>query len=465
MRCVSRFLAWLYIFNVVGVDVIYQVILAHLAAEPRSDDDIDQAAALFRETFRAMSERNVAEFHTHVLTPIRDLLAMDSDEWRLSARAQTLLEDCLREVQQWERVKHTTSIIPPHLLLVDPAEQKCHEVDLEEAASMDTEEKLDRFALDAEYDAHEAEYEIARCAILGDDWETELMEQIAAAEEADEEAEEQERAKQEQQQQQQQQQEQIGDTPKQLIDEQERQVRKDVYMAMRSSVRADEVAHKILKSMQPQTERTVCFMVIEGCCEEASYKNTYGMVAERLCKSNARFQSFFAEAFRLRYERAEDLEEKQIEFTCKIYTHLLRTESLPWHKCLSVLDVVDSDVSQRLMIQWLLQGLVEARGMRVVRERFEGDRELRSNTTKLFPLAASEDALERAVNMFEAMGVGELGAGVRARLEEVRRARRAAAISSGGGNSGYYYDYNRDHHSHNSSGNNNKRRRDDMEYI
>ncbi|KAF8286893.1 putative pre-mRNA-splicing factor CWC22 [Trypanosoma cruzi] len=430
LRCVSRFLAWLYIFNVVSVDVIYQIILAHLTAEKRCDDDVDQAAALFRDTFRAMSQRDVAEFHAHVLTPIRDLLAMDDDALRLSARAQTLLETCLGEVQKWERVKHTVSIIPPQLLLVEACEQKCHEVDLDDAAKMNAEEQLDRFVFDADYDAHEDAYETARCAVLGDDWETELLEQVAAAEEEEEEEEEQgegtiareeeargqERSVQEKQS--------SMDAAKQVVDERERQIRKDVYMAMRSSVRADEVVHKILKSMPSQTERTVCFMVIEGCCEESIYKRIYGMVAERLCKSNTKFQVFFAEAFRTRYEHAEDLVEKQIEYTCKIYSHLLRTDSLPWHRCLSVLDIIESDMSQRLMIQWLLQGMVEALGMRAVQERLEKDKELRSSTVKLFPVDANEEGLERAVNLFEAMGLGELGAGVRAKLEKVRRSRR-----------------------------------------
>ncbi|ESL09882.1 hypothetical protein TRSC58_02393 [Trypanosoma rangeli SC58] len=453
LRCVSRFLAWLYIFNVVSVDVIYQIILAHLTAEKRCDDDVDQAAALFRETFRAMLQRDVAEFHAHVLTPIRDLLAMDDDALRLSARAQTLLEACLREVQEWERVKHTTSFIPPHLLLVEPSEQKCHDVDLDEVATMNAEEQLDRFAFDVEYDAHEDAYEAARCAVLGDDWETKLLEQVAAAEEEeeDEAAAEEEREDARGQGRVGQEQNASVDTTKQLVDERERQLRKDVYMAMRSSVRADEVVHKILKSMPAQAERTVCFMVIEGCCEESIYKRIYSMVAERLCKSNAKFQGFFAEAFCARYKHAEDLVEKQIEYTCKIYSHLLRTNSLPWHRCLSVLDIVESDVSQRLMIQWLLQGMVEALGMRVVLERFEKDKELRSSTAKLFPLTANEEGLERAVNLFEAMGLGELGAGVRAQLEKVRRSRMMmhAPVTSNynsrgsGGDADYYRNHKR----------------------
>nr|CCC95652.1 unnamed protein product [Trypanosoma congolense IL3000] len=458
MRCVSRFIGWLYIFNVVNVEIVYHIIVTHLTAEPRTDDDIDQAAALFRETFRTMSQRAACEFHTHILTPIRDLLATDCEEWRLSPRAQTLLEASLSEVQQWERKKYVENIIPENLLLVDPSDQKCHELDFEEVKDADVEEKLDRFAYDAEYEDHEEAYEKLRRAILGENWETELLEGIVAAEEEEEEeeAEDQEQEKKNTEGYQR-----DADASKQLIDEHERSMRREVYMAMRSSVRADEVVHKILKSIQHGSERTVCFMVIEGCCEESSYRKIYGMVAERLCKSNAKFQTFFTEAFQLRYMHAEDLEEKQLEYTSKIYVHLLRTDSLPWHKCLAPLDIVKNNLSQRLVIQWVLQGLVEAMGMRAVKDRFTNDRELATSTRRLLPAGddESEETLEQAVNMLEAMAIGELGAKTRARLEEVRNAR----MNAGGG-----YDSNRcvDPSYYDGPWKGNKRPRDDaLEFV
>jgi pre-mRNA-splicing factor CWC22 len=442
----SRFLGWLFLLQVIEVDLIYQLLLKHLTSEKRSDEDIDQAAKLFRGTFRVMSLRERRSFHEQVLTPFRDLLAMDDEAFRLSTRSQAVLESCLKEVQGWERRKDSEEVIPAYLVLFELNQQETHELDLE--AKYATEDALDRYAFDPDYDIHEEQYEVVRKAILGEDWELELLQQVADAEEEEEGEEVDDGA------------DASGDNDdvnrpprtrvtastnggasdssvnpnttsaaeldasKTLIDAEERQLRRDVYLAMRSSIRADEAVHKILKYMKPQTERTICFMVIEGCCEERAYRKMYSMAAERLCKSNARFQAFFVEAFHARYESAEELTLKQIEYTCKVYSHLLRTNSIYWSRCLSCLDIVDNNESQRLIIQFLFKGVAEEMGMAAVLQRFQKDEELRWHTQKLFPLNHGIEVLEAAVNLYVAMGLSELATPLRAALEEERAARK-----------------------------------------
>ncbi|KAG5490671.1 hypothetical protein JKF63_00793 [Porcisia hertigi] len=433
----SRFLGWLFILHVVEVDIIYQVLLKHLMAEKRSDEDIDQAASLFRETFKVMSLQERRSFHEQILTPFRDLLAMDDEELRLSSRSQAVLESCLREVQEWERRKEKEEAIPEYLVLFELEMQQAHEIDLEE--KYPTEDALDRYSFDAEYDAHEEQYEAVRKLILGEDWEVELLQQVADAEvDEDEEGGDQDAGE-------------AADGPttgesapasdaasfpsradldasKTLIDAEERQLRREVYLAMRSSIRADEAVHKILRQMQPQTERTICFMVIEGCCEERAYRKMYSMAAERLCKSNGRFQAFFVEAFHARYESAGELTLKQIEYTCKVYSHLLRTNSLYWSRCLSCLDIVENNESQRLIIQYLFKGMAEEMGMSAVLERFQTDEELRWHTQRLLPLNQGVEVLKGAVNLYVAMGLPEMTAPLRVALEEERAAHKRARM-------------------------------------
>lgn len=437
----SKFIAWLFILQVVEVEVVYQILLKHLLAEKRSDEDVDQAAKLFREAFKTMSTRERRTFHEQVLTPFRDLLAMDDDELRLSARSQAVLEACLKDVQDWERRKDTEELIPEDLLLFDLDMQKTHEMDLDEKYS--TEDTLDRYVFDAGYDEHEAQYEVIRQTLLGPDWEMELLQQVADAEEKTDEDEEMteggdgsgdgqerdgrpmEHATSREWEGEEQSPASL-DASKTLINAEERQLRRDVYLAMRSSVRADEAVHKIIKEMKPQTERTICFMIIEGCCEERSFKKMYSMAAERLCKSNARFQAFFVEAFHARYEAAKELSLKQIDYTCKVYSHLLRTNSIYWSRCLEVLDIEHNTESQRLIIQYLFQGLVEQLGMQALLQRFQKDEELRWYTKKLFPLDKGVSVLEAAVNLYVAMGLSELAAPLRAALEEERSAYKRA---------------------------------------
>lgn len=424
----SRFLACLYMFQVIEVDVIYQVIIAHLTSETFTDEDVDQAAKMFHATFKVMLERARGDFYAQVLTPFRDLLAMDDPEHRLSARSQAVLERCLKEVQQWERVKDEEDYIPGALILFDLEEQTTHDVDLDE--KYNTQDQLDRYAYDPEYEAHEKSYEEVRKVILGEDWETVLLQQVALDDEAYQEMEDAAEDRDDhysplgstndltaQQA--------AADRSKPPIDDQERAIRKEVYLAMRSSVRADEAVHKILREMKPQTERTICFMVIEGCCEERSYKKMYGMVAERFCKSNSKFQAFFAEAFRERYAEAADLTIRQVEYTCKIYSHLLRTESLYWGRCLGVMDILNNDESQRLFIQNLFRALAEEMGMHVLTRRLQEDAELASQTTRLFPVnVPATEALEMAINLYAAMGLPELAGTLRSELEFRRDAIR-----------------------------------------
>ncbi|KPA81597.1 hypothetical protein ABB37_03931 [Leptomonas pyrrhocoris] len=439
----SRFLGWLFLLQVIEVDLIYELLLKHLTAEKRSDEDIDQAAKLFRETFKMMSSRERRSFHEQILSPFRDLLAMDDEAFRLSTRSQAVLESCLKEVQEWERRKETEEVIPEYLVLFDLDSQETHALDLEE--KYPTEDALDRYAFDPDYDAHEEQYEVVRKTILGEDWELELLQQVADADEEEEEGEEEEEQAE-------------GDAEargvggghgrkgndnngdrsgaaldasKTLIDAEERQLRREVYLAMRSSIRADEAVHKILKCMKPQTERTICFMVIEGCCEERAYRKMYSMAAERLCKSNARFQAFFVEAFHARYESAEDLTLKQIDYSCKVFSHLLRTNSIYWSRCLSCLDIVANNESQRLMIQYLFKGVAEEMGMPAVLERFQKDEELRWHTQKLFPLNQGAEVLEAAVNLYVAMGLSEMATPLRAALEEERAAHKRSRVEHG----------------------------------
>ncbi|CCW69934.1 unnamed protein product [Phytomonas sp. Hart1] len=434
---ISRFLAGLYIFNVVEVDIIYQIILEHLGSETRGEEDIDQAAKLFRATFRAMSERARGEFHEQVLTPFRDFLAMDDDSARLSARAEAVLESCLKEVQKWERAKDEVSVIPENLLLIDLNAQTTHALNLEEKYA--PEDHLDRYAFDSAYVEHEETYEVARKAILGENWEMELLERAAIAEEEDSQDETDEEdakgndiepgksfanAKERHPPNKEATAQRALDSSKPVISNEQRQLRKEVYLAICSSVRADEAVHKILKQMKSGTERTVCFMVIEGCCEEKSYRKMYAMAAERLCKSKTHFQTFFIEAFLERYIDAEDLTLKQIEYTCKIYTHLLRTNSLYWHRCLGVMDILYNNESQRLFINFLLQGLMEEMGDQALRKRLEADSELAFYIRKLFPVEQDAASLETAINLYAAMGLSYLTTPMRLALEKRRGSER-----------------------------------------
>eukprot|EP00796_Vickermania_ingenoplastis_P011072 gene11072-7703_t len=415
---INTFLAWLYIFHVTNKDVVMEILVTLLTSERRTDEDVDLASKLFSIAFKALAQRDSRVFHTVVLQAFRDLLAMDDDASRLSPRAQAALSRCLQEVRTWEKKKDEESLIPEHLAQWDLEEQACHELEL--GKEYPTERHLDRFQVDPNYEENEKKYESIRRAVLGEQWEMELLEAHMAEEEAEEEGEEQAESQQPAE----------GggaamDRSMGLADQTERRVRQEVYLAMRSSVRADEVVHKLLKSLEPSTERIICFMVIEGCCEERAYKRIYEMVAERLCKSKRVFQGYFIEAFHERYAAASTLTVKQITYTCSLFAHLLRTEALYWGRCLCALNIVHNDESQRIFIQKLFAALAEGMGMPALVARIEGDPEVITQTSWLFPLQDEDDkVLEQAINLYVAMDLAPLGGRMRAELEKRRMGRK-----------------------------------------
>lgn len=428
VESVNKFFAWLYIFQVVGVSILFEILLALLTSEKRSDEDIHLAAKLFQDSFRALSARSRREFHTEVLQIFRDLLAMDDPAQRLSTRAQAVLERCLQDVAAWEKVKDHEPFIPSHLVVFDLDEQTQHEVELN--SNYPTERGLDRFQEDPNYAENEAAYERIRRAVLGDNWELEMLEgQVGDDEEESDEEKGDDTAGNERPNQSAAEENKAAemDANKVLLDVNEKQIRRDVYLAMRSSVRADEAVHKLLKHLQPGNERVVCFMVIEGCCEEKTYRRIYEMSAERLCKTKVVFQTHFVEGFHQRYAEAETLSMKQIEYTCNLFAHLLRTESVYWGTCLSVMNIAHNNTSQRLLIQFLLRSLAGSMSMANLMQRIYKDREVLAKASWLFPLEErDEGVIERAINLFVSMELGELTGPLREELERRRESRKRA---------------------------------------
>lgn len=421
---VDRFLAQLYLFDVVEEDVVMELLAKHLGNAKRVEEDIDAAAAIFSDTFREISQRNPKEFHTTFLEPFRESLAVEDPAFRLSTRSQTIIEGCLKEVQAWQKIRHEAQAIPAELrILPDGTEHQRHAVDLDEV--YDGLESLDQYSYDDKYEEHEESYDVLRRSILGDDWEEKLLQAALAEQEAldDAEVEQGEDAEFDN----------LSSIGGQtlpngmeavLTTEEERRIKSNVYLAFRSSLRADEVAHKILKALVPGTEVVVSQMILDACCEELAFKKIYAMVAERLCKVSTKFQRLFTDSLQKTYETGDTLPEKSLLYLSRIWVHLLRSDAMFWSS-LSVLNILNNDVSQRVMMQELFGGLSSALGMTELRKRLFHDSETASKIRKLFPLQSDKvNELQRAVDLFEAMKVGDLALELRAKYEEIKLNRK-----------------------------------------
>jgi pre-mRNA-splicing factor CWC22 len=425
MSQLNSFFAQLYVFGVIDGQVVYQLLVTYLLAPCRREEDIDLAADLFRDTFRVLSVRSPAEFHTVLLQPFRQQLAIDEPALKLPPRSMAVVESCLRTVQEWQREKLKVEPIPVELQLVEPGEQAVlSDVDLEQ--TYNTEEALDRFVYDPDFEANEALFEESRCAILGPDWEQELLEAAAAADAALEEetnavvaADESASGAKE-----------LSETEKlqQLAADQElRQLKKEIFVKIKSSARADEAAHKIMLGYKPGTEATICNMVIESSCEEETYREMYAMIAQRLCITSAKFQPFFIAALESKYADADNVLEMQLQHTAFIEALLLRTGSIHWGPALGKYDLFCSTPSQRVYLQFMLKQLASTMGVEALRKRLSQDRELQPHIAGLFPREPVK--AERAINIYGAMGLPELAADLRkwwedARLSQLQQVKR-----------------------------------------
>ncbi len=389
VRNVNTFVGYLYCFSICGEDLVTEIMLAHLMNPKRSDEDVDLAIATLDVIFRVMMERNGREFRSNVLEPLRELLLLEGDD-ALSSRASAVVEGALQRVREWERVRLKTSAMPLDLVVVKEGEQVTHHLELDGA--YDEEQHLNNFTPDTNYEDHEAEYDKARRAILGEDWEGELL---ATAEVADDVEENEDTSN--------------VDTIQSQEDE--RKIKEQVYLIVRSSVRADEMAHKILRSVPRGFENTTSAMIVDSCCQEATYKKVYALLSERLCKTNAAFQMAVLTTLVTKYESAAALSEHQIDHIGALWAHLLRTDSIRWN-CLSSLQILTHDASKRLMIQALLRNLEKTVGARVVTEHL-GDRELHSCLSGLLPHDDDVSVLQLCVDLYEAMGVETFAAQMR----------------------------------------------------
>jgi pre-mRNA-splicing factor CWC22 len=381
VKNVNAFVGHLYCMNVCSEDLVLEIVLAHLMNPKRSDEDVEMAISEIDVVFRVMMSRSAVDFRTNLLEPLRELLA-DGDQ-KLSPSASTTVECVLQRIREWEKLRQKQSPMPCELLEIANGMPTPHHLELDEPH--DEELHLNIFAADALFDQHEADYDKARRAILGDDWEDELL----ASAEAIEEIQDENPAN-------------LSKENSIAMQEHDRSIKEQVYLIVRSSVRADEMAHKILRNVPSGNEITTAAMIIESCCQEQTYKKTYALLSERLCKTSASFQASFVSAFREKYEAAAQLSEHQIDHVAMIWAHLLRTDSIRWN-CLSALQLLTNEPSCRLLIQSLLRNLERTAGITATASRLVNP-EISTFLRGLLP-EGNVATLQLCVDLYEAMGI------------------------------------------------------------
>ena len=348
------FLAHLVIQRVQADLLLLKMLSCYLCSEKTTPDDIEIATALIRVSFKYLEANNAAAFRV-ILDPLREFVRQPS----LDLQSQSLLEELLKEIRDWQRLKSTQPFLPAELDLVPEGEHVTHDIDLE--GSIDPENHLDTFQYDPNYDENEAKYNEKKIAILGDDaFPEDAADPDAMEEESPEERDDANEAVVGK--------EDTSDEPQPssltsslaLPNEALVKLDKEIFLLSRNSMRGEEMAHKILKKIPPGSEHEVARMIVESCCHEKVFSRYYSILAERLCKTDARYQTFFTTLFRETYAKVEEMTVDDIDKACRLFAHLLRSGAIRWTVLSGITLTQDEGAaSSRIFVAHLLAFVAE----------------------------------------------------------------------------------------------------------
>jgi len=349
-KCISscHFIAHL-VNQQVASEILAGQILT-LLLENATDDSVELAITLVKEcgkTLLDVSPRILAA----VFEAFRNIL----HDGKIERRVQYHVED-LFNIRKLE-FKGFPSIVE-ELDLVEDDDRITHD-SIELGEELDTEDDLDYFQFDPNFEENEAKYNEIKAEILGEEEEEEEEEaeqetvpvqEVSTEEDADKRT--------------------LLD-PKTKTDESETGLKRTIYLTIMSSLTFEECAHKLIKSGLTKTHHMeVCSMVIECCSQERSYLDYYGCLAERFCKISSQLQGDFEDCFKIQYEMLHRYETNRLRNIARLYSHLLFTESISW-AIFSIIKLTETDTTSygRIFLKILFQDLQNKIGMEQLKKK------------------------------------------------------------------------------------------------
>uniref|UniRef100_A0A7S1M1I0 MI domain-containing protein n=1 Tax=Neobodo designis TaxID=312471 RepID=A0A7S1M1I0_NEODS len=394
MSNAARFLTHLVNQRVQHELLVLKILATLLCNGTPTADDVQVAAAVFREGFKFLEQENPAAFH-FLLEPIRDLVGGGA----LDLKSECTLEGLLAAVRKWQEEREKQDVVPADLDIVPFGEQVTHAVDLDEET--DPENKLDLFVFDPEFDKHDEDYEALKVDLIGAEAEAPEAPAIPTT---DDDLQNENVTE---------------DTDDSVVDASEVSAqRKAIFLIFKSSIRAEEMAHKLLKQVTPGRESIVVTMIFDAATRERTYNAVYGALSDMLCRAGSRFQHHFERYFGEFFEHVDDSDSKTIDVTARLYACLLRSGSVHWRVLGCVrLDEASTTPSSRKFIRVLFQELGESMTVSSLREALS-DAETRPFVSGLFP-TDNDEAMEFAINFFEV--ISRTGVDLRPLTANLRR--------------------------------------------
>jgi pre-mRNA-splicing factor CWC22 len=184
---------------------------------------------------------------------------------------------------------------------------------------------------------------------------------------------------------------------------------------MKSSLAEEECAHKLSGLQIPvRFEKELINIIVETCSQERTYSAFYGIVAERMARSQCRWNDLFCEAFEEHYDTIHRFDSRRLRGIAQLFSHLLATEAIGW-RVLSVIQLNERDttLSNRIFTKHLFEDLTSTNGIALIKSALASPL-LQAATAGLLPTPApQEEDVRFSVNFFTQIGLGTLTDGMR----------------------------------------------------
>jgi pre-mRNA-splicing factor CWC22 len=383
-----------FIAHLCNQQVVHEMLAAQillLLLHKPTDDSVEIAVGLTREVGQHLEEMS-GPIALAVFDQFRNIL----HEADIDKRVQYMIE-VLFQVRK-DRYKDNPAI-KDELDLVEEEDQITHRIGLDD--EIETQDSLNIFKYDPQWEEHEEAYKRLKAEILGegsDDEEDEDESDVSSDEESDEEKKMD-----------------IKDqTNTDLVN-----LRRTIYLTIMSSIDFEECCHKLMKiSLPAGLEPELPSMIIECCSQERTYSKFYGLIGERFAKINRLWSDLFEAAFAKYYDTIHRYETNRLRNIARFFGHMLSTDAIGWH-VLSIIHLNEEETtsSSRIFIKILFQDLGEHLGLPKLHEQMK-DEILRPSFEGLFPTDNPRNT-RFAINYFTSIGFGILTEEMREHLKNL----------------------------------------------
>ncbi|KAK0284369.1 pre-mRNA-splicing factor cwc22 [Friedmanniomyces endolithicus] len=399
----TTFLAHL-INQQVAHEMLAAQILLLLLHKP-TDDSVEIAVGLMKEVGHHIEEMN-SQIALAVFDQFRSIL----HEANIDKRVQYMIE-VLFQIRKDKYKDHPA--VKEELDLVEEADQITHRPGLDDQLS--TEDGLNVFKFDAEFEANEEAYRKLKAEILGEASGSEGEDEDAEDDSDEEEDDEQEKALE------------IKDQSNtDLVN-----LRRSIYLTIMSSGGFEEACHKLMRINLPSgKEEELPSMIIECCSQERTYNKFFGLIGERFCKLNRLWKDLFEQMFAKYYDTIHRYETNRLRIIAQFFGHLLSSDGISW-EMLQVIKLNEQDTtsSSRIFVKILIEDLAQGVGMKTLTEKLASE-ELAPAMTGMFPTDNPTNT-RFSINFFTAIGMGQLTEGMREWLKNMPKPAPVALPAKG----------------------------------